>query len=111
MMMMKPRNLVSALTSMAALSAAMASADPFIDTNPIDSGNLTWNVVQLSRVMQARPAGSSRHWFSPLDRTPTVHMGLYLGQADTLPRSVVGWDSRQDIASRVRYGIYLINPF
>jgi hypothetical protein len=107
--MISIRSFIAALAIMAVPLAVQA--EPVANPDSIDS-SLTWRVVQLSKsVVHEVPSHSFRSWFKPIERRPTASMGLYLGQAYALPRSVVGWDSRQDIASRVRYGIYLINQF
>ena len=93
-----------------ALSAG-AHAEQLSGMSSIDSGSLTWNIVQLTKSVQTIQLPSTRGWFDTTERKPTARMGLYLAPASTLPRSVVGWDNRQDIVSRVRYGIYLINRF
>jgi hypothetical protein len=107
--MISIRSVVAALAIMAVSIAA--HAEPAGSSGSL-ANSLTWNVVQLSKqAVQEFPRRSSRSWFSPVERKPTARMGLYLGQAYTPPRSVVGWESRQDIASRVRYGVYLVNRF
>lgn len=73
--------------------------------------NLTWNVVALPQTSQPLPQQSPARWFASAANKTKARMGVYLGQADTLPRSVVGWNHEQDIASRVRYGVYLVNLF
>ncbi|MEJ2480784.1 MAG: hypothetical protein P8Y78_11555 [Acidihalobacter sp.] len=109
MMISTTRSFIAALAFMAAPLAVHAESAGGVGS--VDS-SLTWNVVQLSKsVAQEFPRDSSRSWFKPLKRKPTARMGLYLAPAYTPPRSVVGWESQQDIASRVRYGIYLINRF
>lgn len=107
--MIRSRSFIAALAFMALPAAA--HAEQMSGMSSIDNGSLTWNVVQLTKSLQTMPRPSARNWFDTTERKPTARMGLYLAPASTLPRSVVGWDSRQDIVSRVRYGIYLINRF
>jgi hypothetical protein len=108
-MMIRSRSLLAALAVMA-LPVAV-HAEQMNGMSYIDGSSLTWNVVQLTKSVQTAPQESPRSWFQTIERKPTARMGLYLAPAYTLPRSVVGWDNQQDIASRVRYGIYLINRF
>lgn len=108
-MMIRSRSFIVALAVMALPFAA--HAEQMSDWNSVDGSSLTWNVVKLTKSVQSTYRQSPQSWFGTIERKPTARMGLYLGPAYSLPRSVVGWDNQQDIASRVRYGIYLINQF
>ncbi|APZ41690.1 hypothetical protein [Acidihalobacter ferrooxydans] len=90
----------------------IASAAPLVSSkNPIETA-LTWSIVNLAPP-QARASllTHARNWFKSVNNQPVSSMGFYLGQAEAPPRSVVGWDYRQNLVANVRYGIYLINRF
>lgn len=107
--MTKIRGFLAAVAFMAL--PVTVCAEPPVHYDSLADSNLTWNVVNLSRLRNVLPQQKPNHWFTSYESSITARMGIYLGQAETLPRSVVGWDYRQDLASRVRYGIYLVNHF
>lgn len=107
---MKTRSLFAAAAIWLALPI-LGHAAPFEVLNPVADNSVTLNLVQLSRPAQVPIDTSPQSWFAGVEQVSTAHMGLYFGQANEPPRSVVGWDFRHDLAAQVRYGIYLINRF
>lgn len=98
--------LAIAPTAVHAKGAAVTSAN----------GAFTWSVVQIVKQqvsVNTALVAKARDWFGNRHLQPNVSMGFFFGGADHPAHSVVGWDTsdRWNIASKVQYGLFLINRF
>lgn len=98
-------------------SPTLALAGTQIDTPQNDS--LTWTLIGSSGTIPVdsqMPINTGKiSAMTALKNDEEIgtpaRLGFYLGPASNPPVSIVGQDYRGDLASRVKYGFYLVSTF
>lgn len=80
-------------------------------------GCLTWTLVGSSGagvpsgILTEASNRSAHNAFKMNNINTPARLGFYLGPSSDPPVSIVGQDYRQDLASRIKYGFYLVSTF
>ena len=106
----------SMLLAACLVSPSLAMAGTQIDLP--ENNCLTWTLVgSNARLVDApMPVDSGKiPVLSALNMNETPYtparLGVYLGPASDPPVSIVGQDFRQDLAGKIKYGLYLVSTF